>query len=119
MLNLFLVNLLYRIGQVIIQINPKWTDKDYVSSDRNICIVRQAKAIIEHHLANIKIFRIFESVAIETFDEYSLTIIPQRKGVIGCYDSDPLFFRMQSHQFDLIRGINIKVKQDFVLACHT
>ena len=56
------------ICEVVIEINPKWTDKDDVGPHGSTTGVWKTMPVEEYHLSDIEIFGVVESVAIEAFD---------------------------------------------------
>ncbi len=77
LLHLLLVNLLYRISQIIVKIYPKRTHKDNVRSHWSCDIVRETVFIKKDYLPYIEIFSVVKRIAIEIFNEYLLTVVPK------------------------------------------
>lgn len=119
--NFLFVDLLDGVSEVVIEVNPEGTDKDDVGAHWVGAAVRQTVFVEKHHLSYIEVFGIVESVAIEALDEYFVTVVPQREGVVGSDDCHPFLLGMESRQFYFVVGSVVayaQVEQDFVFASH-
>lgn len=65
-----------RIGEIIVEVDSAGTDEDKVGSDIGVNVVGETIAIEEDHFFNIEILDIIQSVAIETFDQDLIAIVP-------------------------------------------
>jgi|JI9StandDraft_2_1071091.scaffolds.fasta_scaffold1417740_1 hypothetical protein len=74
--------------------------------------------IEEDHLADVEVFGIIESVAVETFNQGSTAIIPEEENTRGCYDCHPLLLGMDGQDTHLCRSVDIQVEELFCPAGH-
>jgi hypothetical protein len=77
LLHLFLVDLLDRVGQIIIKIDAERTDEDYAFSHGCVGGVGQTVSVKKDYFSNIEVFRVIEGIAVEVFNEYFLSIVPE------------------------------------------
>jgi hypothetical protein len=113
-----LVDLLDRIGQVVVQVDPVGTHEDDVRPHRQVGVVGQTVTIEEHHLPDLEILGVVEGVAIEALDQGFLLVVPEGESVGGGDEGKPLFFGVEGHQLDFLRQVDVEVENDFVPVGH-
>jgi hypothetical protein len=77
LLHLFLVDLLDSVRQIIIKIDAERTHEDYAGSHGCVGSVGQTVSVEKDYFSNIEVFRVIQSIAVEVFNEYFLSIVPE------------------------------------------